>query len=495
MGLKIFLGNGPWLRSGYYGVRAGSRWPHFEEEGSEYLPFPFYLAYACAILEKEKYQCLMIDGVAERLTEEEYIRRASAFQPDVAILETSTASLPTDLQQAQRIKEKCPYTKIVFCGIHLDMYRPEFLHEFPVVDYVMKGEYDLIVPQLIRAIEINSGFDRVPGLVYKDSPEKACDTERGEILYELDSIPWPARHHLPMMNYYDLPGGIPAPSLQMWSSRGCPFKCIFCAWPQIMYGNNSYRTRNPVDVVDEIEAMVKQYGFRSYYFDDDTFNIGKKRILALCEEICRRDLNLPWAAMSRADTSDKETFKALKDSGLQGIKFGVESGSQELVDGAKKNLNLEKVEESVRYAQEIGINVHLTFSFGLPGETWETVRKTIDFAKKLNPDTLQFSIMTPFPGSVFYKMLEEDGKLTSKDWSKYDGGTTSVVRTDALSSEDLERALRMAYNEWDWHKFTRPLRDVHHLRRVLSRPRHTWNTFKFMANRHIRRLLQPNAVQ
>ncbi len=490
MELKIFLGNGPWLCKGYYGVRAGSRWPHLEEEGNRYLPFPFYMAYACAILEREGYACRMIDGVAERISEDEYIKRAIEFQPDVTILEVSTASLPIDVRQAQRIKEHCPHTKIVFSGIHLDMYRPGFLDEFPVVDFVMKGEYDLIALNLIKAIEGNIQFSQVPGLVYREG-EQSTETDRGEVIYNLEEIPWPSRAQLPMMNYYDLPGGIPEPSLQLWASRGCPFKCIFCAWPQIMYGNNAYRTREAGDICDEIEAMVKDYGFRSYYFDDDTFNIGKKRIMSLCDEIRRREINLPWAAMSRADTSDRETFKALKDAGLQGIKFGVESGSQELVNNAQKSLKLDKVEQSVRYCHEIGIHVHLTFSFGLPGETWDTVHQTINFAKKLNPDTVQFSLMTPFPGSSFYRMLEEEGKLLTHDWSQYDGGTTSVIKTDDLSGEDLEKALRMAYNEWDWHKFTRPLKDLHHLRRVLSRPRHTWHTFKFLATRHMKRIFQP----
>lgn len=129
MGLKVFLGNGPWYRQGYYGVRAGSRWPHFEEEGNRYLPFPFYLAYACALLQREGYDCRIVDGVAERISEDEYIRRAVEFQPDVVILEVSTASLPTDMRQAERIKKACANTKIVFSGIHLDMYRPEFLEE------------------------------------------------------------------------------------------------------------------------------------------------------------------------------------------------------------------------------------------------------------------------------------------------------------------------------------------------------------------------------
>ncbi len=492
MGLKVFLGNGPWSKPCYYGVRAGSRWPHLEEEGNRYLPFPFYLAYATAILERGGYECLLIDGIGERISEDDYIQRAIEFKPDVTILEASAPSLPEDFRQAQKIKDACPQTRIVFCGIHLDMYRPGFLDENPIVDFVMKGEYDLLALPLIEAIESSGDLSTVPNLVYRDESGTSRETKTEPAAADLDSIPWPARHHLPMKNYWDQPGGIPEPSLQMWASRGCPYTCIFCAWPQIMYGNNRYRTRNPVDVVDEIEAMVKEYGFRSFYFDDDTFNIGKQRILALCEEIERRELNLPWAAMARADTTDRETLKAMRDAGLVGIKYGVESGSQQLVDTAQKNLDLEKVEEMVCVTRELGINQHLTFSFGLPGETWETVRKTIDFAKRLNPETVQFSIMTPFPGSSFYHILERDGKLLSRDWSKYDGGTTSVIRTDALDGPDLEKALHKAYTEWDRHKLLRPLTDFRQLKRLLKQPKQSWHTFKFLAKRYLRRRLQPN---
>jgi anaerobic magnesium-protoporphyrin IX monomethyl ester cyclase len=489
MPLKIFLGNGPWYKPGYYGVRAGSRWPHFEETGNTYLPFPFYLAYAAAILEREGYTCRMVDGVAERISEDAYIRRAVEFKPDVTILEVSTASFETDLRQARRIKEHCPSTRLAFCGLHVDMYRPAFLEEHPEVDFVLKGEYDLIIHHLLRAIS-DGDYSKVPSLIYRSAAGAYTENEANGETIDLDSIPWPARHHLPMLNYWDLPGGIPAPSLQMWSSRGCPFQCIFCAWPQIMYGNHQYRTRNPIAVVDEIEAAAKQYGFRSFYFDDDTFNIGKERILKLCDEMRRRGLKLPWAAMSRADTSDRETLIAMRDAGMMAIKYGVESGSQELVKASKKNLNLEKVEATVCYTRELGIRQHLTFSFGLPGETWETVRKTIDFAKRLNPETVQFSIMTPFPGSKFYNLLESEGKILTHDWSSYDGGTTAVIRTEALDARDLEKALHMAYREWDLHKVMRPFKDFRQLRRLLSQPKQSWHTFKFMATRSLRRFRQ-----
>jgi radical SAM superfamily enzyme YgiQ (UPF0313 family) len=282
-----------------------------------------------------------------------------------------------------------------------------------------------------------------------------------------------------MYNYHDLPGGIPAPSLQMWSSRGCPFRCIFCVWPQIMYEGNLYITRDPEDVANEVEYCIKKWNFQSFYFDDDTFNIGKKRLLKLGEEIAKRDLGVPWAAMCRADTTDKETLRALKESGLCAVKYGVESASQELVDASDKSLDLSKVEEMVRYTQEIGIRVHLTFSFGLPGETHETAMKTIKWSQFLNPDSIQYSIMTPFPGSRFYKELEAKGHLLTKDWSKFDGNSMSVVRTEALSGEDLEYYIRKAYKSWEWHKLRRALTQPRFMKRSWKHPLRGLQNFRY----------------
>ena len=486
--MKIFLGNGPWYREGAYGVRAGSRWPHFEENCSRYLPFPFYLAYATSILENDGHTCRLVDGVAERISEEHFLQRIFESRPDLVVLEVSTASIDTDMRQASQAKTRCPNARVVFCGPHLEMYEPEFFERQNVVDFVLQGEYEYILRDLVKALDSGTDLSTVLGLGYRDDSGKGQINPRAEIIRDLDSLPWPSRKQLPMMNYYDQPGGIPEPTLQIWGSRGCPFKCIFCAWPQIMYGNNVYRTRNPIDVVDEIEAMKKEYGFRSVYFDDDTFNIGKKRLLALCEEIRKRDLNLPWAAMARADTSDRETLRAMKDAGLMAIKYGVESASQELVDKAQKGLDLQRVEETVRITRELGIHQHLTFSFGLPGETWETVNKTIRFSKRLDPETVQFSIMTPFPGSNFFHQMRDAGMLVSEDFSKYDGSSTAVIRTEALSPEDLQQALKMAYDTWDWHKLMRPLLHPRHLKRLLARPRGTWNTFKYTLSRQGKRL-------
>jgi len=453
--MKVFLGNAPWTKPGYYGVRAGSRWPHFELEDYLYMPFPFFLAYTTAILEEQQIPCRLVDGIAERISLDEFHRRINEFQPNLVVLEVSTPSMDVDLEVAARVKRDLPGSFIVFVGPNVEMYQPEFLDRASHADACAIGEYEYTVRDLVHALAAGEDLGSVPGMIYRDAQGRPATTGRRALIENLDELPWPARHHLPMIKYHDIPGYIPTPSLQMWASRGCPYQCIFCAWPQIMYGSHKYRVRDPKDVVAEIDWCRKVYGFRSFYFDDDTFNIGKKRILELCEHIQAAGLKMPWGVMARADQSDRETLEAMKRAGLKSIKYGVESASQELVDACKKNLDLSRVEETVRITRELGIFVHLTFTFGLPGENWDTVRKTIRFAKRMSPDTLQFSIVTPFPGSSYYEELDRQGRLLTKDWNLYDGYNHAVFHTDQMSARDLEKALQMAKNSWEFHKFAR----------------------------------------
>jgi radical SAM superfamily enzyme YgiQ (UPF0313 family) len=158
--------------------------------------------------------------------------------------------------------------------------------------------------------------------------------------------------------------------------------------------------------------------------------------------------------MARADTSDFETLQAMKIAGMVGIKFGVESGVQELVDRAGKGLELAKVEKAVGWCRDLGIQTHLTFTFGLPGETHQTIRQTIDFAKRMNPNSIQFSITTPFPGTKYFSWLKESGNLLSEEWDRFDGAQYTVIRTDALTQEDLQAALKMANSEYFRHRMT-----------------------------------------
>ncbi len=462
--MKILLANAPWSKPGFYGVRAGSRWPHFEAEGSRYMPFPFFLAYAAALLKRDGFDVVLIDAIAEGLSEREFLGRVAAVRPDVVLYEVSTASIAADLNIAAATKEalRTPGVdvRIVFAGAHKGMYETAFLEAHEDVDFVLVGEYELTLLALARSIREDGDLANVTGLIFRNGDGKVIRNPARPLEMELDKFPWPAREYLPMDRYVDTPGGIPTPSLQLWASRGCPFNCIFCAWPQIIYGGSTYRARSPKDVVDELEYCIKEYGYKSYYFDDDTFNIGKPRIMALAGEIRNRKICLPWAVMARADTMDGEMLLAMKEAGLCAVKYGVESGSQKLVGAACKGLDLEKVRSTVRFTRELGIKYHLTFMFGLPGETWETVEETVGFALEMDPDTIQFSIATPFPGSRFYEMMEEKGFLLSRDFREYDGYNRAVIRTESLTASDLEDALRYAQSRFNRRRILRDIRTM-----------------------------------
>jgi len=450
--MKIFLANAPWRKQGFYGVRAGSRWPHFEKDASQYMPFPFFLAYATSLLLKNGFTPLLVDAIAEDIDDESFLSRIKSFEPDVIFFETSSISLNTDITILQKVRQLTgDTTRIVFGGAHHTLGDSAFLVEHAELDFAISGEYEFPLLYLMQALRDGSPLDSIPALSRRINGDDIHITPRSTVQPNLDDFPWPARDMLPMERYNDRPGGIPAPSLQLLASRGCPFGCIFCAWPQLMYGGKSYRTRSPKDVVDEIEACVKRFGFKSFYFDDDTFNVGKERILSLCHEIKERNLGLPWAVMARADQMDRELLVTLKDAGLTALKYGVESGSQDILKIACKDLNLPKVMETVLITRELGIHYHLTFMLGLPGETTETARQTIDLALELDPDSLQLSIATPFPGSRFHNMLLEKGHLVSTNPDQYDGYHNSVVRTDALTHEEIIDLRNEAEEIWKNH--------------------------------------------
>ncbi len=446
--MKVLLANPPWLRDGWYGVRAGSRWPHMERAGSPYAPFPFLMGYAAAVLEADGVEVAAVDACAERMDRATFLARTEAASPDVVVLETSTPSLREDLATIRGLRRAGFDGPLLLAGLHKAMYAPAFLAEQPDVDGVLIGEYELTLRELARLGARPRG--PVPGLLWR-AGEELLDGGRKPTIARLDALPWPARHLFPMDRYHDLPGGIPAPSVQMWASRGCSFTCSFCAWPQILYGDNRYRTRDPDAVVDEVEAMLRQ-GYASVYFDDDTFNLGRRRTAAIADTFAARGLQVPWAFMGRADTCDPRQYEALAATGLQAVKFGVESADVGRLRQIGKNLDVGRVRRAVRAVQGLGIKTHLTFVFGLPGETLDSMQRTLDLAYELDPDSAQFTVAVPFPGSRLHEELVEAGRLDRVDLEDLDGYRTGVVSTEALTAEQIVSFVHGVHRRWE----TRP---------------------------------------
>ncbi|TAM35490.1 radical SAM protein, partial [bacterium] len=446
---RILLANLPWQRDGMWGVRAGSRWPHIKNESEkDYLPFPFFLAYAAALLKKHSIEADLIDAIADQIPENKFLEIISENNYGYLVAETSIPSFAEDLMLLERISDLG--VKIILCGPNYEIYDPQFMERYPFIDFVLYGEYEFSLLELIQNLLKKNDLAEVKGLIYRDGDRVIKTPKRAA--FDINLLPWPHREGLSIYKYLDAPGGMLTPNVQMLASRGCPFGCQFCLWPQVIYQGRHYRVRDVVDVADEMEYLVKEMGFKSVYFDDDTFNIGKERILEFCGEIRKRGLDkVQWGIMARPDLMDEELLRNLKGAGLYSVKYGVESAAQKLVDSIDKGMDLKKAERMIRLTKKLGIKPHLTFAFGLPGETKETIEQTIRWAKKLDPFSVQFSIATPFPGTKYYDVLKEKGLIVSNDHSSYDGNLKCVVKTQTLEPSDLENYKQRAYNIWFEH--------------------------------------------
>lgn len=441
--MNILLCNPPWNDShvddGWFGVRAGSRWPHKKNYlVGTYIPFPFYLATSYTILKREGFNVEILDSIASGQTYEEFYNQVKLNNYDIVVMETSTPSLKNDLAIAERIKQiKRNDVKIVFCGIHEELSSVNFLKKNSHVDFTIYGEYELPLLEFFKAENECNDYSKVHNITYRKNKTEVIKNER-KVLCNFDELSWPEREMLPK-TYSDNFGGLQSPQLQIHTSRGCPFGCIFCAWPQIMYGGNCYRKRNPQDVVDEILYNLEKYPYKSINIDDDTFNVDKKHVMELCRLFKENKLNgIQWGAMGRADIMDEEMLLALKEAGLYAIKYGVESFDENVLYGISKSMNLEKNIENILLTKKLGIKVHLTFCLGLPGDTEETIKNTIDKAMELPFDTVQFSIATPYPGCKLYDLYDKKGWIITKDWDNYNGTGVSTIQTETLSAEKLE---------------------------------------------------------
>ncbi|MFH1760770.1 MAG: radical SAM protein, partial [bacterium] len=428
--------------NGRLGVRAGSRWPFTslpEADGKiHYIPFPFFLAYATALLKKNHKDAFLIDAIAQGIDTTGLLNEIASYRPKLIIIETSTASFENDINIIKQIKTREPNTDIALCGPHASACAKEIMSQYPAIEYILAGEYEETLLEFVEALEQDKELNPIAGLMFRSNGKTRLNPDRPAI-HCLDDLPWPERKDVPIYKYNDGFAGMPKPNVQMWSSRGCHYKCSFCLWPQTIYRPHHYRTRNPFDVVDEMEYLVREFNFLAVYFDDDVFNADKNHVQSICRQIIKRKINVPWAAMGRADLMDNEMLLIMADAGLYAFKYGIESADERILQNCGKNLDLARAREIIKQTKSLGIKVHLTFCLGLPGETRQTADKTRQFIEQTQPDSYQLSLATAFPGTEYFKYAQEHGLLTSDQWADYDAGSKSTVKTQALSCREIER--------------------------------------------------------
>lgn len=403
---------------------------------------PLNLMYLGGALENASLSTTIIDDDLEQVGYEEITKTATKLDPSVIGITATTSTIKNALEYAKLIKKILPNSLTVIGGPHTTFMPAETLKSNPSLDAVVIGEGEETMVDLVQTFgdENNGKLSGVRGIAYKDQNENIKLNSPRPLIKDLDAVPFPARHLLHFESYGTTKKG----SSDMITSRGCVFSCGYCSSSLIM--GKKFRTRSPENVADEIEKLKEDYKIKDIAFMDDTFMLNKRRAKAIADEINSRGLDIGFVASSRVDMVDKSLLEKLKSAGLNTMYYGVESGSQRVLNLMKKGITLKQAEDAVRSAKEVGVEVLTSFILGFPGETREEIDKTIDFSIKLNADYSQFSILTPFPGTPIYHELKQKKLIDTENWKKYTVMRPVIKYEElGLSKKMVERKLAQAY--------------------------------------------------
>src|SRR3989441_6843808 len=471
--MKVVLANPP----AYYDdhnrhfIQAGSRWSFsiFVSPGMKehYLPYPFLEGYGLSILKQNGIESVGIDACAFDMDKKEFVSKIVSSKPDLLVVDIPTISFPLTIPLLGEIRRQVD-CKIAVAGGHITSLASETLKQHGVIDYALLGEYEFSLLNLAKELEKGSptSIDDFDGVAFRKGDEVIVKRPSVQ-KFNLDEMPYPDRKDYPIELYHDFEiAG--RPCVQMLTSLGCPYKCSFCMPIRVMNQDSPlYRRRDPQKIVDEMSYAKDELGAKQVYFDDDTFSVDKSRLREMSRVIRESQLDLPWTAMGDI-TIDEETIRLMSNSGCAGIKFGVETASTATLDGIHKTfMKIEKVKQFVKWLRKYGIWSHSTFIIGLPGDKREDILKTIEFSKKLDTDSVQFSIATPFPGTPFYEQAKQNGWLATDDWTQYDGANYAVLNYPDLSKGDIEDLHRLALKEWYRNAVFKEIRHPRRIGRVI----------------------------
>lgn len=419
--------------------------------GCSYTNYPFpniYILIILALLEKKHRVCYNQEFLYFK--DDNYLKKfISSDNSDIYLIFSVNLSMETDIAFAKKILEIEKNKIIVFLGPAPTFFTEKFLVNNNT--YVVRGEPDLTVPELIDAI-INKKFLKdIKGISYlKD--KKAIHNQSREIISDLDSFPFPARHLIKKDNFYNPKLGV-KPFTIMLTSRGCANRCIYCVPCALSFcrelefkkTNESkppVRARSAANVVEEFR-LLKNSGYKSVSIIDDQFVWGKKRILEICEGI--KDLNMAWGCLARADCLDEEIIKALSEAGCKYVDTGVESFVQEILDYTKKDVTVAKLVEGINLLKKYKIFVKLNILFGAsPLETRETIQKTLDKIKEIDPDQVMFDVCSPFPGTEFYDIAKKQDWIVGGDYRPIDVARSAHINYPHISSQELQAIVHKA---------------------------------------------------
>jgi len=433
--MKVYLLNPPFKPR----FTRDMRWQDTGRGGTLY--YPIWLAYATGILEQAGFDTKLVDTPALKWGMPEVLADIRQSRPDFVVVDTSFPSLNNDISVSETIKESFPSIKTVMVGAPASQFANKMLSS-KGVDLVARWEFDFVLRDLMLAIENGKKISDVKGISYKNgiishNPDRELSTSE-----ELDTLPIVSQvyqKHLNVKDYMLTYSHSMHPEVQIFTGRGCPFRCTFCSWPQTLMGRK-HRVRSIDNVLDEMEWVEKRFPkVKQVFIEDDTFPVDSKRVMEFCNKYNERGLTIPWGGQARVGL-EYETMKAMKSANCMMVDVGYESGNDTILKNVKKGITTDKIRAFPKEAKKAGLSIHGNWIIGLPGETKETIADTVNLINETKADAITVAVVSPFPGTEMYDWAKQNGYLTTDDPNEYldeHGHQKSILSYPELSNEEI----------------------------------------------------------
>jgi hopanoid biosynthesis associated radical SAM protein HpnJ len=412
---------------------AGSRWPASREIESYW--YPVWLCYPAGMLADSR----VVDAPPHKISIDECVAMASDYE--LLVLFTSTPGFHVDVRIAEMMKDVNAKLKVAFVGPPVTVEPDKAFQDTSAVDFIVRREFDYQIANYAKGTPLSD----LPGVSYRKNGNVVHNPE-GAVIENLDELPWVTKTYKRDLDFrrYNVPFLL-NPYISFYTTRGCPAMCTFCLWPQTHSGHR-WRLRSSTDIAAEVKFTLENFpGLKEIFFDDDTFNYKKQRTIELCEKL--GPLDFTWSCTSRV-TTDYDTLKAMKEAGCRLLIVGYESGDEQILRNIKKGATVDAARRFTEHAHKLGLVIHGDFIVGLPGETRESLRKSIDFAKSLDVETIQVSIGHAYPGTEFYDFAKKNDLFTIESMTDESGHQLPNIIYPGLNRGELVEWVERFYDEY-----------------------------------------------
>ena len=406
---------------------------------------PLGMAYLASLVRAEGHDVKILDMEAVRMEYDQLPAYLAAENPDVVGIHGTTPTSKFIAQCARVARATCPRAVIVVGGPHASLLPWDLMRDVPEADYILRGEAEASFPALIRLLsdgDRTAGLREIPGIGYRTGDGGVFISPDLPKTENLEDLPFPAWDLLPLPAYLE---GAYRRSMNIMTSRGCPQACVFSC-ESVLYGRR-FRSRSAKSIVDEMERLLIDHGVERIHFYDASFMVDEQRVRALCDEILKRGLALPWRARARADHINRPIIERMKEAGCTELAIGVEAAAPELLRALNKNEDVGVIERAFEVLHDCGLWISAYFMFGAPGETRKQSYETIEFAKRLDPDWALFSHTTPLPGTRLYETHRD--QLMTRDWYDFRLNANSpVLAYGGMEKAEIQEILLAAYRSF-----------------------------------------------